>query len=233
MEVFPIRIEKMKRGQRLKKAILRDFSGFPLRDGDIIAVSGKILSLLEGRTYLLSSKNDFSRIVEREAEFVWDSFPNLKLSIVYGSLSPNSGIDSSNIERESIILYPTVPNIKAEEIRLLFLLYFNVYVGVLLIDSRLFPLRKGTTGVAIGFSGIIPILDDRGKVDLFGNKLKVTKRSIIDDLAAIAHLVMGESDERIPYVVIRGFKKYVTRRKESFKLSVPPTECIYFRTLYG
>lgn len=228
IRVFPVRKKSLDR-KKIYEMVLEDFSDFPLKDGDIVVISSKIVSMSEGRLYSLLNKGG-NHIIEREAEFVWDSFSNLKLSIIYGSLSPNSGVDFSNVKKGSGILYPTNPSLKAEELRLSFLLYFGVYVGVILVDSRLFPLRKGTTGIAIGFSGIIPLIDERGRKDLFGNKLKVTKRSIIDDLAAMAHIVMGESDEMVPYVVIRGLHKYVTKKRMSgIDMSVPPSECIYFR----
>ena len=227
IKVFPIK-RKSSEKRKIHEMVLEDFSDFLLVDGDIVVISSKMVSVSEERIYPFSNQNR-DHIIEREAEFTWDSLSNLKLSIIYGSLSPNSGIDFSNIERGFGILYPTNPNLKAEEFRLSFLLHFSAYVGVVIVDSRLFPLRKGTTGIAIGSSGIIPLIDERGKRDLFNNKLKVTKRSIIDDLAAMAHIVMGESDEMIPYVVIRGLHEYVVRKRIDIKMSIPHSECIYFR----
>lgn len=230
VEAFPIR-KKSLETTKIYKMILEDFSDFPPKDGDIIAISSKLVSVSEGRVYPAVSKYG-NHVIEREAEYIWDSFPNIKLSIIYNCISPNSGVDLSNVRKGFEVLYPTNPNLKAEELRLSFLLYFGVYVGVLIVDSRLFPLRKGTTGIAIGFSGIIPLIDERGRRDLFGNKLKVKKRSIIDDLAAMAHLLMGESDEMTPYVIIRGLHKYVSRKRANdVEVSINPSECIYFRAL--
>ena len=227
IKVIPIKRRSLGK-KKIYEMVLEDFLDFPLKDGDIIAISSKVVSVSEGRVCPFSDRKR-DHIIEREAEFIWDSISDLKLSVIYGSLSPNSGIDFSNIKKGFGVLYPTNPNLKAEEFRLSFLLYFGVYVGILIVDSRLFPLRKGTTGIAIGSSGIIPLVDERGKRDLFDNKLKVTKRSIVDDLAAMAHVVMGESDEMVPYVVIRGLHKYVIKRRDDVKMSISPSECIYFR----
>ena len=65
------------------------------------------------------------------------------------------------------------------------------------------PLRLGTTGLAIGSSGFNPIRDDRGKIDLYNRTVKVTQTNLADDLAASAHLLMSERDERIGLVIVR------------------------------
>ena len=66
-------------------------------------------------------------------------------------------------------------------------------------------MRLGVSGVAIGCSGILPITDERGKPDLYGNKLQVTRRAIADSLASTAELLMGESSEGVPVVLVRGY----------------------------
>ena len=65
-------------------------------------------------------------------------------------------------------------------------------------------MRLGCSGVAIGSAGITAVIDDRGRSDLFGRKLEVTKRAVADNIASAAELVMGEADECIPAAVIRG-----------------------------
>jgi F420-0:gamma-glutamyl ligase len=65
-------------------------------------------------------------------------------------------------------------------------------------------MRLGCSGVAIGSAGITSVIDDRGRSDLFGRKLEVTKRAVADNIASAAELVMGEADECIPAAIIRG-----------------------------
>jgi F420-0:gamma-glutamyl ligase len=65
-------------------------------------------------------------------------------------------------------------------------------------------MRSGCSGVAIGCAGIPSVIDDRGRSDLFGRKLEVTKRAVADNIASAAELVMGEADECTPAAVIRG-----------------------------
>ena len=69
----------------------------------------------------------------------------------------------------------------------------------------------GTVGVAIGFSGIPGLVDFRGKPDLFGYKLRVTQVAAADELAAAASLIMGQADEGIPVVHVRGFPSLSAR----------------------
>jgi len=77
-------------------------------------------------------------------------------------------------------------------------------VAVIIADSRTHAMRMGSGGVAIGCAGIPSILDDRGRKDLFGRELHVTRRALADNLASAAEVVMGEADESRPAAVIRG-----------------------------
>jgi F420-0:gamma-glutamyl ligase len=94
------------------------------------------------------------------------------------------------------------------------------------------PTRIGTTGVAIAASGLEPVEDQRGKKDLFGNVLKVTIKAIADDLATIGVMTMGEGDESIPAVIIRGV--HFRRREEDLdwrNMAVEPSQDIYLRKI--
>ena len=68
------------------------------------------------------------------------------------------------------------------------------------------PFRNGIGGFAIGSFNLEVIRDERGKVDLFDNQLKVTQIGVGDELAAAASLVMGQAAEGKPLVVIKNFK---------------------------
>ncbi len=65
------------------------------------------------------------------------------------------------------------------------------------------PLRIGTIGLALAVAGFRPIRDDRGRADIFGRKVTITRQAVADDLACAAHLMMGESSEKVPAVLIR------------------------------
>lgn len=75
--------------------------------------------------------------------------------------------------------------------------------GVIISDSTCAPLREGVHGIAIGYAGFEGIEDCRSKKDIYGQKIHVTKRAVADGLADAALLVMGETDEKKPFALIR------------------------------
>ncbi|PKL60244.1 MAG: coenzyme F420-0:L-glutamate ligase, partial [Methanomicrobiales archaeon HGW-Methanomicrobiales-4] len=103
-----------------------------------------------------------------------------------------------------VTLLPADPNESAHSLRMEIHQKTGVAVGVLVIDSRTHPMRYGCSGVAIGCSGFPAVIDERGRMDLFGRELKVTRRAIADNIASAAELLMGEADEGIPVVLVRG-----------------------------
>ena len=123
------------------------------------------------------------------------------------------------------------PKFKNGEIKKIFK-KFGINVGIVISDSRLMPTRIGCTGIAVGVSGFEPVEDERGKMDLFGKKLKVTFQATADCLATMGVFVMGESNESIPIVVIRGVKVTPTERKLAMKdMTVNPKVDIYLRSM--
>ncbi len=127
---------------------------------------------------------------------------------------PNAGIDFSNAPQGKIILWPRDPFASARRLRRAFGLK---RLGVLIVDSGLRPLRRGTSGIAIGWAGFEGIEDLRGAHDLFGKKMKYSQVSVADNLAAAGELVMGSSNASIPFVIARGTKVKFTDRKFSAK----------------
>ncbi|MHB8818943.1 MAG: coenzyme F420-0:L-glutamate ligase, partial [Bellilinea sp.] len=85
----------------------------------------------------------------------------------------------------------------------------------------------GVVGVAIGFSGMPGLVDLRGHSDMFGYHLKVTTVAAADELAGAASLVMGQADERVPAVHVRGFP--FALREGKFNELRRPTELDLFR----
>jgi len=58
--------------------------------------------------------------------------------------------------------------------------------------------------VCIGCAGIASLVDRRGDTDLFGQELLVTQVALGDELATAASVLMGQTDEARPLVVLRG-----------------------------
>ncbi|MDL1902652.1 coenzyme F420-0:L-glutamate ligase [Anaerolineae bacterium CFX9] len=190
-----------------------------LREGDVLAVSSKYVAISEGNVVRLEDvvvTPEAERIAERyqmnprtaqlvlnEADHVFGGIPGFLLTHKDGIISPNAGIDRSNIPMGFAVLFPRDPYASAARLRDFIRERFGVRIGVILTDSWLMPGRNGTTGVALASAGFVPVQDERGKADLFGNPLIVTQRGVADQLCAAAELVMGERDEATPFVVIR------------------------------
>ena len=198
--------------------------GSPLLDGDIVVVTQKIVSKTEGRIFRLKDVKPSplaKRIAKRtrkEPELVELIFRDAKSIIrLYGGhiitetrhgwVCANSGVDVSNVSGgDTATLLPVDPDESAKRIRKRIKELSGRNVAVIISDTFGRPFRIGHTDVAIGSSGINPILDMRGTKDLFNYLLRTKQTAIIDELASAAELVIGNSTEKIPVAIIRGYK---------------------------
>ncbi len=222
--------------------------GSLLKDGDVLVVSSKFVAISEGRIVELDSVNvgayakrlssrygvdpRLCELVVRESDSVIGGIPGFLLTLKDGLLAPNAGIDKSNIAHGEVVLYPRRPEESARRLREALQLSPGASVGVVVCDSRLAPTRRGTVGVAVAASGLEGIVDMRGKKDLFGNVLKVTAQAVADDLSSAAELVMGESDEGAPVVLVRGLSADLLTRAEypTRRFSIAAKDCVYLRS---
>jgi coenzyme F420-0:L-glutamate ligase/coenzyme F420-1:gamma-L-glutamate ligase len=104
-----------------------------------------------------------------------------------------------------MVLLPDDPDRSAHRIRARLQRALGVDMPVIISDTFGRPWRIGLTDVAIGVSGILPILDLRGTKDWTGRELDVTEVAVADELAATADLVMGKA-EGIPAALVRGYE---------------------------
>ena len=199
-----------------------------LMDGDILVIAQKIISKAEGRLVDLEEVTPSHKALQlaeetgkdpRVVELILQESSTIlrsRLGLIVaehklGFICANAGIDRSNISgeegdpREYVLLLPEDPDRSAERLRSELEKRSGVQIGILLIDSHGRAWRNGIVGASIGFSGVPGIVDMRGKEDLFGYKLRVTQIAAADELAAGASLVMGQADEAIPIVHVRGF----------------------------
>ncbi len=126
-----------------------------------------------------------------------------------GWICANAGVDRSNIEPErgeTLALLPWDADASAAQLAVRLGELTGVTPALIINDSHGRAWRVGTSGVAIGCAGLPPIWDQRGLHDLFGYELMSSEECIADELAAAASLLMGQSDEGRPVVVIRGYR---------------------------
>ena len=189
-------------------------------DGDILVLAETAVATAEGNVIPLSTITPSAwakrlseqyqmdaRVVEvvvREADSVVGGIPGFLLCMKNGTLLPHAGVDASNAPLGCVTPLPENPDRSALVIKKTIEVRCNVKIGVIIADSRTHAMRRGCSGVAIGAAGITAVIDDRGRSDLFGRTLEVTKRAVADNIASAAELVMGEADESTPGAIIRG-----------------------------
>ena len=88
-------------------------------------------------------------------------------------------------------------------------------VAVILSDTQGRPFREGAVGVAIGISGMNPVWNRKGEKDLFQRELQTTTIAVADELASAASIVMGQADEGLPVVIVRGVEYFEKLRSSS------------------
>lgn len=210
-------------GDDLAGALIRgveESEAGPFRNGDILVVAENAVATAEGRVVRLAGivpSEESERVAERygmdprvvevvirESDSVIGGIPGFLLCMKGGTLLPNAGVDASNAPPGSLVLLPADPDRSAHAIREEIEGRTGARVGVIIADSRTHAMRAGCSGVAIGCSGFAAVIDLRGRSDLFGRRLEVTKQALADNLASAAEVVMGEADESTPAAVIRG-----------------------------
>lgn len=184
-----------------------------LSENSVVAISSKVVALCENRVVPLD-EIDKDELIARESDwFIPRDFSpyGITFAIAQGNLAPSAGIDESNADGK-FVLWPKNAMKAAEEARIFLSKKFSrKNLGVIITDSTCTPLRRGTVGVMIGWSGFRALNDWRDKPDLFGRKFKVEVSNVANSLAAAANIVMGEGDESTPLAIISdiNFLKFI------------------------
>jgi F420-0:gamma-glutamyl ligase len=167
-------------------------------------------------------------IVIGESDYVLGGVKGFLLTVKDGILTANAGVDLKNSPPGTATLWPKDADKSARRLRQRLLRKRISRLGIEIVDSRVTPLRLGTIGLAIGLSGFDPVLDERTKPDLYRRKVKVTQSNVADDIAAAAHLLMGETTEKVAAVVVRNARVRFDSRKNSRRAKLMPQRCLIF-----
>jgi coenzyme F420-0:L-glutamate ligase/coenzyme F420-1:gamma-L-glutamate ligase len=175
-----------------------------LEEGDVIVVAHKVVSKAEGR---VEQTDDVLEVILREARAVRRRRGELVIAETeHGFVCASAGVDRSNTPGEGwIVLLPRDPDASAAGIRAVLGKRFGVAPAVVVSDSFGRAWRQGTTDVAIGVSGMSPLLDLRATDDAGGRPLESTIIAVADELAGSAELVMGKA-EGVPAALVRGYR---------------------------
>jgi coenzyme F420-0:L-glutamate ligase/coenzyme F420-1:gamma-L-glutamate ligase len=209
---IPLHIANSLKKQRIK-----------LRQNDILVIAQSIVSKSEGRIVeladvtpssmaveLAEKTNKDPRLVElilsESKKLVATSGNHIITETQQGFVCANAAIDQSNsLGIGRVTLLPIDPDRSAKSIRKGLQGHLGIAPSIIITDSHGRPFRNGAIGVAIGLAGINPLKSYVGKQDLYGYTLRSEVVAQADLLASAAGLVMGESNEGIPVVLIRGY----------------------------
>lgn len=204
IEIIPVTgLPEFKSNDDLVEILSNTLSN-PVMENDILVITQKIISKIENRTVNLQDK-DFSEVLKDEAtQIIRKRGETIIARTKHGFICANAGIDKSNIEQGYALLLPEDPDKTAYKIRKQIFARNSINVAVIISDTFGRAWRKGQTNVAIGCSGIEPMVSYIGTTDSFGNDLMATEIAIVDELASASELVMNKIDE-IPIAIVRGY----------------------------
>lgn len=177
-----------------------------LHDGDVVVVTQKAVSKVEGRLEQVDAADPLAHkaLVERESVRVLRRRGDLVISeTAQGFVCANAGVDLSNVEEGWAALLPLDADRSARRVRDGLRAKAGVEVGVIVSDTFGRTWRNGVTDVAIGCAGVAAVVDLRGTRDALGRELQITEVAVADEIAAAAELVMGKS-RGVPVAVVRG-----------------------------
>ncbi|MEA4812126.1 MAG: coenzyme F420-0:L-glutamate ligase [Anaerolineaceae bacterium] len=211
-----------------------------LKDGDILVLAQKIVSKAEGRLVnmrnvraskeaselaeFLGKRPELVEMILQESNEVLRTRPGtIIVEHKNGFVCANAGIDHSNVKgpwgnnEDWILLLPEDSDRSAQKIREGLEDLSGKKIGVMIIDSYGRAWRNGIVGACIGLAGLPALVDMRGKADMYQYQMRVTVIAAADELAAAASLMMGQTNEATPVVLVRGFP-YALRESSAAEL---------------
>jgi coenzyme F420-0:L-glutamate ligase / coenzyme F420-1:gamma-L-glutamate ligase len=184
-------------------------AGLELADGDVLAVTSKVVAKAEGRTVPLpvdpaarerviteTVAAETARVVARRGRLVIAETRT-------GLVGANALVDASNAGGDRLVLLPADPDASAARLRAAIEELDGHDVAVVVTDTLGRPWRLGQTDVAVGLAGMGALDDWRGRTDGDGRLLEVTEVAVADEVAAAADLVKGKAS-RVPAALLRG-----------------------------
>jgi len=245
MQLIAIKTRLIKPNSDLAETILDSISAQKLKidNGDVLAVASKVVATVQNQVRKLSSvkpskqarklartyalEPNFVEIVLQEADRVYGGVQKALLALKDDILTANAGVDHKNAPKGYAVAWPKEPYVTAEKLGKEISEATDKRVGVIIVDSRVTPLRVGTSGLALAVAGFEPVKDHRGETDLYGKPILITRHAVADDLASAAHLLMGESSEQTPFVLIKEAPIEPTDHVEPSSVVMPARQCLY------
>lgn len=193
----------------LAAELLRAVGPEGMRGGDVLAVTSKIISKVEGCFFPADER---AALIERDTVRVVAKLRGENASAIVenrlGVVAAAAGVDASNVVGNWVLALPDDPDESARRLADELKHATGVDVGIVVTDTVGRAWRLGQTDIAIGCANLDLFDDARGGVDTDGKPLSVTQRCIVDEIAAAADIVKGKTDG-VPIALIRGLDRYV------------------------
>jgi|TARA_B100000315_G_scaffold249663_1_gene281249 coenzyme F420-0:L-glutamate ligase/coenzyme F420-1:gamma-L-glutamate ligase len=245
IQIFGIpKLAELTAGDDLPRLLLDGISriGIQLQERDILVVTSKAISKVEGRVIdirgiipsrfareiapLIQKDPRVTELILAESKRIVRMVRGLVITETrHGFICANAGLDQSNIAKNLAVLLPLDPDKSARRIRESIRKKTGVNLAVVVSDTFGRPWREGQTDIAIGVAGLAPLLDYRGKKDRFDNELRVTVIAVADEITSAAELVMGKT-KNIPAALIRGID-YASSNAGAHKLVRSPRRDLF------
>jgi coenzyme F420-0:L-glutamate ligase/coenzyme F420-1:gamma-L-glutamate ligase len=198
--------------------------GRGVEPGDVMIVAQKVVSKAEGAIVRLDEVTPSAAATRWAAETGRD--PRLIEVILresarivrmergiliaetrHGFVCANAGVDASNVAPGVVTLLPPDPDASADRLRVALSTAFGCPVAVIVSDTFGRAWREGVINVALGVSGLRPLLDYRGSADSYGRPLTSTVIALADELAGAAEIVTRKS-AGTPVAIARGVAEW-------------------------
>ena len=207
-------IPEVRPGDDLARLLLEAVrrAGTELADGDVLAVTSKVVAKAEGRLVPLPAdpagrERVLAETVAAETARVVARRGRLVIAETrHGLVGANALVDASNAGGDRLVLLPADPDASAARLRADLAAMDGHDVAVVVTDTLGRPWRLGQTDVAVGLAGMGALDDWRGRTDGDGRPLQVTEVAVADEVAAAADLVKGKAS-RVPAVLLRGVSR--------------------------
>ena len=222
LQIIPVKIPcDIEPRDDLVEILLQTKAGRELKEDDILVFTQKIISKQEGQkidltkvrpTLLATGIASAYKKDPRIVQLILDETKRIirmKNGIIisqtrHGLVCANAGIDESNMEKGFATLLPKNADNSAQRLKRRIKTKTGKNVAVLISDTFGRPFREGQTDVAIGVSGISPIVNYEGKQDNFQRILRVTAIAVADEICSATELVRGKTFYT-PIAIVRNY----------------------------
>ncbi|HUW78014.1 MAG TPA: coenzyme F420-0:L-glutamate ligase [Candidatus Nanopelagicaceae bacterium] len=178
-----------------------------LQDGDILVITSKVVSKVEGR--ILPAPDRKAAIASETVRVVAARGETIIGQTRHGFVMAAAGVDASNLPMNQIALLPEDPDASARKLRAELSAATGAKIAVLITDTFGRPWRNGLVDQAIGCAGLSVMDDSRGKQDAFGNELQASVAAVADEISAASELVRRKLSQ-VPAAIVRGLAHFVT-----------------------